>query len=588
MLNAKVKQPCKFRFLRLGLGLISGLIICLTLKPENLEAKGIEEFEHYIAMLTQAGVPNNRPMLEYLVLEIFYNSAYRKVVAEGPEDLKVIELRFPVSKHDVETLAPLFTQTHFDRASDKTIYLPVKCIRISGHNSYFCWGKEDPDAAFIFKNRKVGQYSSAVTALLYSVILTDKRVPIDFPVETMLVLKPDIAEDLSTISPIEIKPYSNLRFFTTFRYRSGEYVYPLHGLLNSSLLKKIAEKKGLGEFDWILKELMPELARTLFAVQNQAGMHLPHHNQNLWVVYNPESGKFHVAVKDLSDGYFNPLVAYKQFTRWARHVPKEYINFFYPQLWRINNRFLHENPRALEPSFNFISYGYQAIVMGRNYSFRQEIELFKAYFEAYMNLVRKHYRVPFVMSDDLRARWERLEWATSNIDLRVSIPDGKTLGGKIVGLQAFAELLMREIFDHINGILIGPRTYPKSSRAQEGLEVIYRHQLEYGVDICHLRPRTVLPLAENPTPETRQEKMKNLINRVINPIRNFVCKSGRVFEYENKHYEYTARHLLEVDSKTGEVISLFPRPKWFDPKTLESHEPICQQIISGSKQAEIF
>ena len=42
----------------------------------------------------------------------------------------------------------------FDNFSEKINHVPFKCIKISGHNSYFCWSPTEPDANFIFKNRE--------------------------------------------------------------------------------------------------------------------------------------------------------------------------------------------------------------------------------------------------------------------------------------------------------------------------------------------------------------------------------------------------------------------------------------------------
>ncbi len=548
-------------------------------------AADLSEIEAHKKELVELGVPDNDYVLEYLVHEIFYNTPYRDQVATSIDKVKVLDIKLPIGPYDASIFSSLFKKIKFDNFSEKINHVPFKCIKISGHNSYFCWSPTEPDANFIFKNRHVGSYASAVTALLYSVWVSDSRVFIDFPIESMLNFTESQAQEASNVSTITIKPYPNIRFTTTYRMRQDNYVYPLHGFLNSPKLSEAAEKAGLSEFEWIRKKLMPRVAQTVFAFQNQAGIHLSHHTQNLWIVYNQKTGRFHLAAKDFSDGYFNPLVAYKRINKWAASLPKGHFEHFYHALWRINNYTYGENPRAQEPSFNFMSYGYQSIAMGRKYTFKEEAALFRSFFSIYFIYIKEFYGVPFEMSVDLKSRWDRLDEFSHDYDLRLSISDGKTMTGKIIGLQAFGELLMREALAHINKVLIGPRTYPRSRNAQDSLDAIYRHQAEYGVDVCYLKPRNIIPLAEIPDPKSRGERAQNLWNKVLNPLWVSKCWIEDRIKGTSINYEYTARHILRVDSKTGEVLSLIPRPKWFNPEHLEGHVPLCQQIIMATAQS---
>lgn len=93
-----------------------------------------------------------------------------------------------------------------------------------------------------------------------------------------------------------------------YRRSESQGFLPLHGLLGSTALDRLALAKGLTPVQWIMQEYLPKLASTMAKLNFGWGAWLEAHTQNLSVLVNYETGEIEVLYfKDLADLMLSPF-----------------------------------------------------------------------------------------------------------------------------------------------------------------------------------------------------------------------------------------------------------------------------------------
>ncbi|MGE0529086.1 MAG: hypothetical protein AB7P49_18665 [Bdellovibrionales bacterium] len=477
----------------------------------------------YRARLVELGVPNIPFVLDYLALELFYNTPNRPVKVPNLSELKVRTLSLTTSDDDRYTLRRLFPNW---RRPLMFTTLTLKRIAISGNWTQFVWDPDQPEIFFTFK--ATGRPGLAVRSTLVNRAL-------ERAVDRVQMQSVDYVSEL-------VLSGGNIRPLSTAKLNSGDKIYPLHGFLDSPFMSDLLTQLKVSKLEFMRDRLMPQLADLLFELHCLMGLVTDSHIQNLWLVVRP-SGEFHLAIKDYMDVAMDFFLQ-QAHPSYPRARLGNYLDIEERHLLPANYQAISsvklsdkggEVPRRLEPSVNFAEYSLQVIIASTDSPYEQKVSFYRSFFERYIARVNSHFGIQIQFSPTVQSSYENLH--LSDPDPSINYSGGYMPFGRVRGIVALGERMMREIHDQIYSHLIGPRVQ------DPGVQDMLKREFDAAWRVFHIRPVGTQPLA------VREDdgRLSRWIRGLTRPSHNVYRRLQHTLATREIRYEYSRDYIVQVD-----------------------------------------